>query len=151
MTTEQTFSFVFVCYMVINSVWDLKYRITKNYLHYPMAIALLGVGLVTGQFIPTLLIGLYTLVFFILYRNLPIISFGAGDVKMLVNTFMFINLLSEKSPTDTFFLAIAIYFTFSLLGQVGVRLLKRNWKGKQENAEAPFILLASIALLILVR
>jgi len=146
MTTEHIFSIVFLLYMMVNVVYDLKYHITKNFLHYPMAILLLAIAFGTGQFISTLLIGIYTLTFFILFSKLPILSFGAGDVKMLVNVFMFLNIVSYWDTMFLFLTAVVVYIFVSLIGEIGIRTVKRNWKGTQVHAEAPFIFTALLIL-----
>ena len=152
MTTEHMYLLIFVVYMLVNVITDLKYRVTKNYLHYPMSIILLGVSIYRGEFIETFTFGLGALTFFIIYRNLPIHSFGAGDVKMLVNVFMMLSLVSPYwDPVFLFFTSIAIYVFVSMIGMILMRTIKRNWNGIEAHAEAPFIMAALSILLVLMQ
>lgn len=148
MTTEHII-YIFFLYMGANAIYDWKYQITKNYFHYPIAIILLIAASFTGQFIEVLVTGIATLVFFIFFRNLPIMTFGAGDVKMLVNLFMFMNLVSVLDPLYTFMTTLAVYFVVSLFGELMMRLLKENWKGEQVHPEAPYIFVSMTLLLVL--
>lgn len=150
MTTEHIFLSLFAFYMILNTITDIKFLVTKNYLHYPMAITLLIVGYMTNQFAETFLVGVSTLLFFIIYRNLPIHSFGAGDVKMLVNTFMLLSILSYWDTVFLFFTSVAVYVFTSVLSTLIIRTILNNWKTKHKHAEAPVILIALSILLFLV-
>lgn len=148
MTTEHII-YIFVLYMGLNVIYDWKYQITKNYFHYPIAILLLMVSSWTGQFNEVLFSGLGALVFFIFVRNLPIMTFGAGDVKMLVNLFMFMNLVSIFDPLYTFMTTLALYLLVSQIGELLIRTFKKNWKGRQVHPEAPFIFVSMMFLILL--
>lgn len=150
MTTEQITElvvYIFFLYMVVNVLYDWKYQITKNYFHYPIAICLLVASSWTGQSLEVVLSGMGALIFFIFIRNLPIMTFGAGDVKMLVNLFMFINLVSIFEPLYTFLTTLALYLLVSQVGELLIRLFKANWKGEQIHPEAPFIFVSMTFLL----
>lgn len=136
------FVFIFVIYMTLNVIDDVRTLTTKNVYHYPMAALLLIVAGVEGIAISTFLIGIYALVFFIIFSKIPIIKFGAGDTKMLVNVYMFLNLISPFDTTTLFFVISMVYFIVSYVVMILVRIKQRNWKGEQVHAEAPSIFIA---------
>lgn len=150
MYTELLFLSFFSLYMLFNVIDDLKSHTTKNSYHYPMA----GIILITSGFmgvgISTFLIGIYTLVFFILFSNIPIIQFGAGDIKMLVNVYMMLNLFSPFDTVTLFSVISVVYFIVSYSFEFFVRMKRKKLKGAFVHAEAPAILttFALIAFLI---
>jgi len=147
MNTEYLFLIVFAIYMTLNVIDDLKTHTTRNVYHYPMAALILIVASVQGMVISTFLIGLYALVFFIIFSKIPIVKFGAGDTKMLVNVYMFLNLISPFDATTLFFVISMVYFIVSYVVEILLRIKRRNLKGEQVHAEAPSIFIA-FALLV---
>lgn len=152
MNTEYLFLFIFTVYMALNVKDDIRTHTTKNIYHYPMAALLLIVASLQGIVISTFLIGLYALAFFIIFSKLPIVLFGAGDTKMLVNVYMFLNLVSPFDATTLFFVISMVYFIVSYIVEISLRIKRRNFKGKQVHAEAPaiFITFALLASLFMI-
>lgn len=155
MITEYIFLFIFAIYMSVNVYDDLKTHRTKNAYHYPMAALLVIGASFQGSLlgVSTTLIGLYALVFFILFSKIPIILFGAGDIKMLVNLYMILNIVIPLKTVALFFVISVLYLNISFVYEMLIRLKKRDLKNKQVHAEAPsifitFALISSIYLLI---
>lgn len=150
MYTELLFLSFFSLYMLVNVIDDLKSHTTKNSYHYPMA----GIILITSGFmgigISTFLIGMYALAFFILFSNIPIIQFGAGDIKMLVNVYMMLNLVSPFDTVTLFSVISVVYFIVSYSYEFLVRMRLKKLKGSHVHAEAPaiFITFALITFLV---
>lgn len=147
MITEYLFLLVFGIYMILNVIDDLKTHTTKNVYHYPMAALLIVVASLNGIVISTFLIGMYALAFFIIYSKLPIIQFGAGDTKMLVNVYMFLNLISPFETAKLFFVISIVYLVVSYFFEMIIRFKKRDYGGKEVHAEAPAIFI-TFALLV---
>ncbi|MDI3236427.1 hypothetical protein QK289_15535 [Exiguobacterium antarcticum] len=150
MPTEHLFLFLFLVYMTVNVYDDLKSHTTKNAYHYPMAAILLITSGFMGYGISTFLIGIYALVFFILFSNIPIIQFGAGDIKMLVNVYMILNLFSPFDTVTLFSVISVVYFFVSYSFEFLVRLKKRKLKGAHVHAEAPAIFTTFVLITFLI-
>lgn len=149
MNTEQILIVLFSSYMIVNMYLDVKYKETPNRNHYSVFFIILFIGLVKGILVPILLTTLITLTIYLIFRNLPFLNFGAGDVKMLVNTNIFWVLILTHDYLKIIFVLIVGYLLLSFLYETCFRIITKNWKGKIEISEAIPIFIVSIILFIL--
>lgn len=139
---------LFSVYSLYNIFTDLKEKRTSNKFHLGMLFLIVLCSILQNQFFQTIIIAGVILVFFLIFRQLPKMNFGAGDVKMLVIAFAFWNVYSGS--IYVLLLLFMIYMISSFGYETIYRFRKREWKKSVLIAEAVPIFLASILTFIII-